>query len=423
MTGRDLDIVIFGATGYIGRLTAAYLAKHAPEGTRIALAGRSRRKLEKTRAALPAGASTWPLVVADADVPESLEAMVRRTRVVATTVGPYLKYGEAVVAAAAEAGTDYIDLTGEVPFVRWSIDRVDEIARASGARIVHACGFDSIPSDIGVYALHQQVIEDGAGELTSTTSVVTRIRGGASGGTIDSMRVIASLGRDPRERRLLLNPRALSSGPGTVPAARRTDEASDLPVMRAATVDASLRGILGPFFMSSFNTRIVRRTHHLLEDGYGQHFRYGEAMAFGRNRALSWVAATTVAVGFAVFLAALAFKPTRAVLDLLLPKPGDGPSEKAREAGYFELKAYTTTTHGDRYVATTAADGDPGYKATAMMFGEAALTLALDRSQLPDQCGVLTPAAAMGNPLINRLRAAGMTIRATRLSAGPTRHD
>lgn len=412
MSKREFDVVVFGATGFVGALTAEYLARNAPEGTRIALAGRSRHKLEATRAKLPAGAANWPLIVADADSASALDAMVARTRVVATTVGPFLKYGEALVAAAASAGTDYVDLTGEVPFIRRSIDKLDETARASGARIVHACGFDSIPSDIGVYALHRKAAEDGAGTLTTTTSVVTKMRGGASGGTVDSMRVIAELARDPEQRKVLLNPHALSSGPGMIPAARRTDEPGDMPIMPASKVDPSLTGTLGPFFMASFNTRIVRRTHFLLEQAYGPRFRYSEAMAFGSNQVLSGIAAAGVAGALGIFLGGLAFKPSRTLFDRVLPKPGEGPGQKARDAGFFEIKAYSTTTSGKRYVATTAADGDPGYKATAMMFGEAALTLALDRDRLPDRRGVLTPAAAMGDPLIDRLRAAGMTIEA-----------
>ncbi|MFL6158313.1 MAG: saccharopine dehydrogenase family protein [Marmoricola sp.] len=412
---REFDVILFGATGFVGELTAEYLARNAPLGTRIALAGRSESKLTDVRKRLPEAAGRWSLIVADADSPSSLDAMVARTRVVATTVGPYLKYGEALVVAAASAGTDYVDLTGEVPFVRYAIDKVDEVARASGARIVPSCGFDSIPSDIGVWTLYRKVAEDGAGELTETTSVVTKMRGGASGGTVDSMRVITGLARDPEARKVLLNPQALSSGPGEMPRAHRSSEPSDMPIISADTVDPSLKGTLGPFFMASYNTRIVRRSNFLLDGAYGKDFRYGEAMALGRNKFLGRVAAAGMSGAIGALFTGLAFKPTRRVLDRILPKPGEGPSEESRNKGFFELQAFTRTTTGRRYRSVTAAQGDPGYKATAMMFGEAALALALDRAQLPERFGVLTPASAMGDALADRLRAAGMKIEASAL--------
>lgn len=412
---REFDIILFGATGFVGELTAKYLAENAPVGTRIALGGRSAAKLGDTRKRLSAAAADWPLIVADADSPASLDAMVARTRVIATTVGPYLKYGEALIGAAASAGTDYVDLTGEVPFIRFAIDKYDDVAHATGARIVPGCGFDAIPSDIGVYALYRKVRADGAGELTDTTHVVTKMRGGLSGGTIDSMRVIAALARDPESRKVLTNPQALSSGPGSIPAARRTSEPTDMPNRSATSVDPSLRGGLGPFIMANYNTRIVRRTNFLLDGAYGSSFRYAEAMLFGKNTVLARAAGGAASGALGVFFAGLAFKPTRRVLDRFLPKPGEGPSEKSRERGFFELQAFTRTTTGKRYRSVTAAQGDPGYKATAMMFGEAALTLALDRADLPERYGLLTPASAMGDALLTRLQAAGMTIEASAL--------
>jgi len=411
-TSREFDIIVFGATGFVGELTAKYLAEHAPAGTRIALGGRSSGKLEDTRKRLPAAATDWPLIVADADSPASLDAMVARTRVIATTVGPYLKYGEALIGAAASAGTDYVDLTGEVPFIRFAIDKYDDVARATGARIVPGCGFDAIPSDVGVYSLYCKVRDDGAGELTDTTHVVTKMRGGLSGGTIDSMRVISGLARDAESRKVLLNPQALSSGPGAMPTAGRSSEPTDMPNLNASAVDPSLRGGLGPFIMASYNTRIVRRSNFLLDGAYGSSFRYGEAMLFGKNSLLARAAGGAAGGAIGMFLAGLAFKPTRSVLDRFLPKPGDGPSEKSRERGFFELQAFTRTTTGKRYRSVTAAQGDPGYKATAMMFGEAALTLALDREDLPERYGLLTPVSAMGDALVTRLKAAGMTIEA-----------
>ena len=412
---REFDVVVYGATGFVGELTAKYLADHAPIGTRIALAGRSETKLAATRRRLPARAHDWPLIIADADSPSSLDAMVARTRVVCTTVGPYLKYGESLVVAAASAGTDYVDLTGEVPFVHYSINKAHETAVATGARIVHSCGFDSVPSDLGVYTLYTTIRDDDAGDLTDTTLVVRSFRGGVSGGTIDSMRVIADEARDSQKRRLMLNPQALSGGPGDTPRVSMSSEPNDMAIVSAKKVDPSLSGTLAPFFMASHNTRIVRRSNALLDNAYGEKFHYAETMNVGHLPAVSTAIAGLVGVGTGLFLGAMTFRPTRKVLDRVLPAPGKGPSEKTRDSGYFVLDTYTVTTTGRRYRSTVRASGDPGYKATAVMLGESALALALDRDRLPARSGVLTPATAMGDVLTERLRDAGFTIEATEL--------
>ncbi|MFT4201918.1 saccharopine dehydrogenase family protein [Gordonia sp. (in: high G+C Gram-positive bacteria)] len=405
---REFDIVVFGATGFVGELTATYLADSAPTGTRIALAGRSESKLAAVRDRLGSRAADWPLIVADADRPSTLDEMVARTQVVCTTVGPYLKYGEPLVTAAASAGTDYVDLTGEVPFVRYSIDKAGETAAATGARIVHACGFDSVPSDLGAYLVFRQAQQDGAGTLGKTTMVVQSMRGGASGGTVDSVRVIAEQAREPDTRRVLLNPQALSSGPNEMVHADLRSEPSDAAIVRASTIDPSLRGTCAPFFMSSFNTRIVRRSNSLLD--YGPDFRYGEVMAVGGVPVVSAIASAAVAGGLGIGMGLMALRPTRALLDRVLPKPGTGPSEKARDKGHFTTQTFTTTSSGRRYRSEMVAQGDPGYKATAVMLGESALALALDRDKLPDRSGVLTPAVAMGDVLVDRLNAAGFKV-------------
>lgn len=413
---REFDVVVYGATGFVGELTARYLAEQAPAGTRIALAGRSETKLAATRKRLPARAASWPLIVADSDSPASLDAMCARTQVICTTVGPYLRYGENLVVAAASAGTDYVDLTGEVPFSRFTIDKTDELARSTGARIVNSCGFDSVPSDLGTYLLYRTAAAAGAGTLGDTTMVVASMRGGASGGTIDSMRVIAEQAGDPGTRRLLLNPQALSGGPGDIPHAGPRDAPSDIAPVSAKTVDPALRGTLAPFFMSSYNTRVVRRSDVLLDDAYGPDFRYRETMAVGGVPVLSAAIAGAVSVGTGIGLGLMGFGPTRKLLDRVLPKPGEGPSEKAREAGHFTTHTYTTTSSGRRFRSQIRAQGDPGYKATAVMLGEAALSLALDRDKLPDRAGALTPAAAMGDVLIERLQGAGFEIDVVELT-------
>ncbi|MGB3304206.1 saccharopine dehydrogenase family protein [Gordonia sp. (in: high G+C Gram-positive bacteria)] len=412
---REFDIVVYGATGFVGELTAQHLADRAPAGTKIALAGRSETKLAAVRRRLGPAAREWPLIVADSESPSSLDAMCERTQVVCTTVGPYLRYGENLVIAAATAGTDYVDLTGEVPFVRYSIDKADEIATATGARIVHSCGFDSIPSDLGAYLLHRTIAEDGAGEMTDTTMVVTSLRGGVSGGTVDSMRVIAELAKDTEMRHLIMNPQALSGDAGETPRAGINSEPSDISPVDAKKVDPSLRGTLAPFFMASYNTRVVRRSNFLLDGAYGDGFRYQETMSVGGVRGVSAALAGVVTVGIGGFLGAMSFAPTRKVMDMVLPKPGTGPSEKSRETGNFATQTFTTTTSGRRYRSQMRAHGDPGYKATAVMLGQSALALALDRDRLPDRKGVLTPAVAMGDALIDRLQTAGFVVEAHEL--------
>ncbi|MCZ4551760.1 saccharopine dehydrogenase family protein [Gordonia rubripertincta] len=416
MSDREFDVIVYGATGFVGKLTAEYLAKHAPAGTKVALAGRSEHKLAQVRFNLPAPANEWPLVIADSDSPASLDAMAARTRVVCTTVGPYLKYGENVLAATVNAGTDYVDLTGEVPFVRLSIDKFHDQAASNGARIVHSCGFDSVPSDIGAYLLHKKVAEDGEGTMGDTTMVVRSFRGGISGGTVDSMRVIAKEAGDANTRRTLLDPHALSTEPGGYAGIKRSAEPGDMAMVSGSKVDPSLRGTLAPFFMASYNTRIVRRSNAILDNAYGKDFHYGEAMYVGGIPVVSTAIAAAVAAGTTAFLGAMSIGPVRSVLDRILPKPGEGPTEKVRESGHFTTETYTTTTTGKRYRSRMVAKGDPGYKATAVMLAESALSLALHRDDLPPRTGVLTTAAAIGDVLIERLRGAGFRLETERLS-------
>jgi short subunit dehydrogenase-like uncharacterized protein len=400
---RQHDVVLYGATGFVGRLTAVYLEQAAPEGARIALGGRSREKLERVRSELGARAADWSLIVADSADRAALDELARSTRAVATTVGPYLRYGLPLVEACAAAGTHYADLTGETLFMRRSIDAADAAAGASGARIVHTCGFDSIPSDLGVWLLHEHAREHGLGELEETTLVVTAMRGGASGGTIDSIRgQLDEARRDNASRRLLLDPYALSPDRSAEPdLGSERDPAG--PVH-----DERLGGWLAPFVMGTVNTRVVRRSNALLGHAYGSRLRYRELMRTGSGPSGAAKAAA-VSGGVGALIAGLAIKPTRVVLDRILPDPGEGPSEQARERGFFKIETHSVTSSGARLVCRISAQGDPGYKATAVMLGEAVLALALDGERLPDRAGVLTPATAIGTALADRLRAAGQT--------------
>ncbi|MEE2032999.1 saccharopine dehydrogenase family protein [Rhodococcus chondri] len=409
---RELDIVVYGATGFVGRLTAAYLAAHLPGGVTVGLAGRSRARLESVRSELGDDAAQWTVIEADSGDPESLAAMAAATRVVISTVGPYAKYGLPLVQACAEAGTDYVDLTGEVLFHRESIDRFDDIARRTGARIVHSCGFDSIPSDLGVHALHRAAQADDAGPLTDTTFVLTSMRGGVSGGTIDSLRLqLDAIRKDSAARRIAVRPYSLSPNPNREPDLGRQN---DFAVVDGKSIAPELSGWKAPFVMASYNTRVVRRSNALTGWAYGSRFRYREVMNVGSS-ALSAVLAGAVAAGSGALVAGLSFPPTRFVLDKVLPAPGEGPSEKTRERGHFRVDLYTTTESGARYSATVAAQGDPGYKATAVMLAESALSLAVGGAALHPGGGVLTPAVAFGDVLSERLRAAGFDISTRRL--------
>jgi len=401
---RELDVVVFGATGFVGRLVAGYLAEHAPDGARIGLAGRSAQRLADIRAGLGAAASAWPLLVADSADSASLAALARSARVVATTVGPYRHQGLPLVEACASAGTDYADLSGEVLFIRESIDRYHDVAAGTGTRIVHCCGFDSIPSDLGVLLLHHAARTDDAGDLEDTTLVVTALKGGVSGGTLasgmgqqDEMRASAE------RRRVAGDPYALSPDRPAEP------DLGDEPDLDWVSYDGQLGIWVGPFLMAGLNTRVVRRSNALQGWAYGRRFRYREVTGFGAGPAAPLLGAA-VSTALKALQTGLAFPASRALLGPLLPGPGDGPGEKTRRSGFFRIEIHAHTSAGAWYLSKIEARGDPGYAATSVMLGESALCLALDRDRLPAHAGVLTPATAMGTALADRLKSAGHTL-------------
>ncbi|MGE2733138.1 saccharopine dehydrogenase family protein [Mycolicibacterium vaccae] len=412
---REFDIVLYGATGFVGRLTALYLAA-GQHGARIALAGRSQERLLAVRETLGPEAQSWQLITADASSPSTLADMAARTRVVVTTVGPYLLYGEPLVAACAAAGTDYADLTGETLFIRRCIDTYHKQAHDTGARIVNACGFDSIPSDLTVFSLYRQAERDGAGELEDTNFVVRTFAGGVSGGTVASMTELArEASLDPESRRLLNDPYTLSPDRSAEPALGAQPDAR---WRRGREIAPELDGYwVGAFPMAMPNTRIVRRTNALLDYPYGRRFEYAEQMSVGRSVLAPVAAAVTTGGNVAMMELGSRFlnRVPRNLLERVLPKPGTGPSEETRERGHYTVETYTTTTGGARYRATMSQQGDPGYKATAVLLAESGLALALDRDKLSDLHGVLTPAAAMGDALMQRLPRAGVTLEVSRL--------
>ena len=415
-TPREFDIVLFGATGYVGKLTAEYLAR-AGAGARIALAGRSTDRLRAVRDSLGEAAQSWPILRADAISPSTLHEMAARTQVVITTVGPYSRHGMPLVAACAAAGTDYADLTGEAMFIRESIDLCHKQAADTGARIVHCCGMDSVPSDMTVYALYRAAQADGTGELADTDFVLRSMYGGISGGTIASiMDVMQATSADPEVRRLLADPYTLSSDRAAEPDLGRQP---DLPWRRGRDIAPELDGLWTTgYLMSPINTRVVRRSNALLDWAYGRRFRYTEHMSLGSSAAAPVASAVFSGVGNATFeIGSRYFRLLpRRLLDRVTPKPGSGPSEATRERGYYKVETYATTTGGARYVARMAQQGDPAYKATSVLLGECGLALALNRDELRAQRGILTPAVAMGDVLLKRLPAAGVSLQIERLN-------
>ena len=401
---RECDIVLFGATGFVGRLVARRLAELDLGELRVGLAGRTPARLQALSDELGVD---WPLFVADSSDTESTAGLARRSRVLVSTVGPYARDGLPLVRACAEAGTHYADLTGEPKFVRDSIDANHETALRTGAKIVHACGFDSVPSDLGTLALADRVRGDGEGELTTATLLVMSIKGGLSGGTIDSMRVgIDDVRDDPSLSRKLADPYLLSPDRADEPDLGRQSN-----TFLAQKLDDGTW--VAPFIMASFNAQIVRRSNALLGHRYGRELRYREVVRTGTSL-VAPVLAGGIALGTGALALGMQNRVTRPLLDRLLPDPGQGPSDKVQRTGRFRVEIHGTTTTGATYIATVAADGDPGYAATSVMLSQSGLCLASD--DLPDGGGVLTPAVAMGEVLTARLRARGFTFDVRRTS-------
>ncbi|MEE4658853.1 MAG: saccharopine dehydrogenase NADP-binding domain-containing protein [Halieaceae bacterium] len=398
---REYDIILFGATGFTGRLVAEYLLQqYGAEGDlRWAMAGRNLEKLEQVRSEL--GNNTLPLLVGDSNDEGSLKALARQTHVVCTTVGPYALYGSNLVAACVAEGTHYCDLTGETQWMRKMIDQHQDAAEASGARIVHTCGFDSIPSDLGVLFLQNAMQARHGHPAAHIKFRLEKASGTFSGGTFASLiNVLEEAGRDKNLRRILADPYALN--PKDAP---RGDDSND---QTSALYDEDLQRWTLPFVMASINTRVVRRSNALMDNRYGRDFRYEEAMLAPKKTGT--LKAKLAATGMTAGMVSMAIPPIRAVARRFLPKPGEGPSKEVRENGFFDILLYGVNAQdrsGDM-VARVSGDRDPGYGSTSKMLAESAVCLAKD----PLTCGggLWTPASAMGETLLERLQAnAGLT--------------
>ncbi len=383
---REFDVIVYGATGYTGRLVADYIARTYGLGGEVkwAMAGRSADKLAAVRDEIGAPGET-PLVVADASDAASLKAMVERAGCIITTVGPYQLYGEPLVAACAEAGTDYVDLCGEPGWMYQMIDKYEDAAKASGARIVFSCGFDSIPFDMGVWFLQRAAKEKFGAPVPRIKGRVRKMQGTFSGGTAASLKAtLASVKKDPSLLSVLQNPLSLTMG----------FEGPEQPHGMAPIEDKDIGSWSAPFIMAAINTKNVHRSNALLGHAYGKDFVYDEMMLTGPGEQ-GKAAAEAVAK-----------------MDMMGgdggPKPGEGPSAEEREAGFYDVLFFGTSTDGQVIKAGVTGDKDPGYGSTSKMLAEAGLCLVKDDTGTAG--GIWTPAPAMGEHLLKRLtEKAGLT--------------
>jgi short subunit dehydrogenase-like uncharacterized protein len=410
---RQYDLVVWGATGVAGRLVAEYLTEqYTPDDLALAIGGRNEGRLETIASDLVDESDAWddlPIVLGDATEPETLEAIARDTRVVCTTVGPYTKYGTPLVGACVEAGTDYCDLTGEVNWTREMIDEYHDAAVEADTRIVHSCGFDSVPADLGTH-LAQSFAREEYGEPCDRVRIyVEDASGGVSGGTLASAaELFEAASKDPEVRKVLGNPYSLAppgEREGVDPGEQRLPRKDPLrPVWTA------------PSPMAPVNERVVRRSNALLSYPWGRGFRCQEIIPTGRGLGGA-ATAGAISGGLTLFTLAMSVGPTRSALKrFVFPDPGEGPSEEQMANGHFTVRVRGQGTSDDGPFTVDAeigADRDPGYGGTARMLGESAMCLVEDDTDSPLSGGVLTPVSAIGDPLAERLRAVGFTASAS----------
>ncbi len=403
------DLVVFGATSFVGQILTRYLTEYLssqPESINWAIAGRSESKLNEVKQSLGAVGASLPIIIADAANEAELKALCAQTRVVVSTVGPYALYGEPLIKACAESGTDYCDLTGEAQWIRKMVDKYESAAQQSGARIVHCCGFDSVPSDMGVYFLQKQAKQEWNAPATHVKMRVKTLKGGASGGTIASMmNAIEEAMADPVLRKEFLNPYSLCP-PNHGLTARQH-------YVKSAEFDADFDAWIAPFIMAAVNERIVHRSNALSGNAYGAQFTYDEATLTGSGFK-GQLTAIGIVAGLGAFMAGSAIKPTRYLMErYVLPKPGEGPSPEAQVAGRFDLRFVGRSDAGQILRVKVTGDRDPGYGSTGKMLGQAAISLAVDHVKdgikTGRNGGFWTPATMFDDRFIERLtRYAGL---------------
>ena len=407
MKNIEYDLVIMGATGFTGKLVVEYLIENygvENEEFTWAIAGRDKNKLERLRSSfksIDSNSNKIPRLVVDSHDTNSLDKMTSISRLVISTVGPYLKFGEALVESCVKNGTHYCDLTGEVPFIRRSIDAFDIKAKKNNCRIVHSCGFDSVPSDIGVLLLQMDSLKRFDKPCDEVNLYVRSIRGGLSGGTIDSMiSIFKYMGSNPGHRKLLKSPYSLNPR-------ESLKNNTWQPILKSVKWDDDIQRWLCPFIMAGFNSRIVMRTNAITDYRYGIDFKYSEVSSYkkGLNGFLKAVA---MFIGLVLIQISLKVRPLLWFLrKFFLPSPGEGPSKEIRDNGFFKLDIIGSMDNIKKIRFTVTGEGDPGYSATAKMITESALSILLDQDRIPKVSGVLTPAAGIGVVLAERLNDKG----------------
>jgi short subunit dehydrogenase-like uncharacterized protein len=405
MESRELDVVLYGATGFVGRQTVAYFARHAPDTLRWAVAGRDASRLREVLS--EEGCESTPVLAAEGGDARALEALAARTRVVLSTAGPFMRYGSALVAACVERRTHYVDITGETPWVRDLIDRHHAQAAADGTRIVPCCGFDSVPADLGVWLVVQHLREQRGIECGPLDSCY-RVSGGLNGGTMATVFLLHETGQIRRV-----------AGPAPDEQVR----AASLDP-RSATYHPLFQAWTAPFFMGPINTRVVRRSASLAAswgEGYGKRFAYREYLSLGRPGRSATARALAITEESLQWM--MDMRLTRALLRWIVPKPGKGPSRQVMDRGWYRCDLAGTLPSGEVVRCRVADSGDPGNRATTRLVCESALAIALQEESLPGgptRGGVLTPATALGQVLVERLRAAGVTLEvAVHAAANP----
>jgi len=395
MNSREYDVVVWGASGFTGRWVAKHLYDHYSDGSlKWAIAGRNSAKLAQVREFIGDADDTVPQLIGDSNDEASLQALVRSTKVIITTVGPYAYYGSALVKACVNAGTHYVDLTGEVPWIRTMIDQHQETAKQNQAHIVHCCGFDSIPSDMGNYFTQQQAKESLGAYLKNVRYTILKAKGGISGGTVASLiNVIKEAVRDKNVRRVLANPYSLNPDP--------TFRGNDKPDQSGVEYSKELDLWTAPFIMAGINTRIVRRSNALMGFTYGEDFSYSESMATSKGAA-GYVAAKTISTGIKAIAFTSITAAGRTVLGWLLPSQGEGPKVDPDNPGFYRIQFNGETADGRSFATRVSGDSDPGYGSTSKMLAEAGVCLAKD--ELNSDYGFGTTASTMGDALLVRLQ-------------------
>ncbi|BAP36389.1 hypothetical protein AS4_14490 [Acinetobacter guillouiae] len=403
MSNTNYDLVVFGATSFVGKILTKYLVEYFSthnEQLNWAIAGRSQKKLQEVKDSLGPSAQSLPILIANATNEIELNNLCSQTHVIVSTVGPYALYGEPLIKACVTNGTDYCDLTGETQWIKKMIEKYESQAQQSGARIVHCCGFDSVPSDMGVYYLQQQAIKHFGEPVTQVKMRVKTLKGDASGGTVASLiNVIQEVAADPALRKDLINPYSIC--PKNHSFIQKQD------YVKAARFDSDFDTWIAPFVMAAINERVVHRSNALSGKAYGHNFTYNEAILTGKGFK-GRLKAIGIVAGLRAFMLAAVNKPISQIMEhYLLPKSGEGPTPEQQLTGRFDLRFLGKTNDGKSLRIKVTGDQDPGYGSTGKMLGQAVLSLAIDHVENGQKTGrkggFWTPSTMFDDRFIQRL--------------------